>query len=140
MSSLPFLTGLIGMGITFLLVPLIIWLSQSRFMAQRGADLHHAHTTPVPRLGGIALVVAFLGIELVICILHPDSENVRERIVVLASSLAMFGLGLWDDIRPLGAKKKLLGQILIATVVCSLGIGIQTFKIPFTEKIINLGA
>jgi UDP-N-acetylmuramyl pentapeptide phosphotransferase/UDP-N-acetylglucosamine-1-phosphate transferase len=51
----------------------------------------------------------------------------------------MFGLGLWDDIKHLGAKRKLLGQILIATAVCSFGIGIQTFKIPFTDNIIHLG-
>src|SRR5258708_40123441 len=101
MNSLPFLTGLIGMGTTFLLIPLVIRLSRGGKLAHRGADLHHAHTAPVPRLGGIALVAAFLGIELVMGVLYPDSENLRERMVVLGSSLAMFGLGLWDDLRPL---------------------------------------
>jgi UDP-GlcNAc:undecaprenyl-phosphate GlcNAc-1-phosphate transferase len=42
----------------------------------------------------------------------------------------MFGLGLWDDIRPLGAKKKLVGQIAVASVVTSLGLSIEKFSLP----------
>jgi UDP-N-acetylmuramyl pentapeptide phosphotransferase/UDP-N-acetylglucosamine-1-phosphate transferase len=56
------------------------------------------------------------------------------------SCLAMFGLGFIDDLKPLGARKKLLGQIVIAAAVCHFGVGIQTFKIPFTGHIIPLGS
>jgi len=58
---------------------------------------------------------------------------------VVITSLAMFMLGFWDDLKPLGAKRKLLGQVLIAAAVCAFGIGIQRFKIPFTTTIIELG-
>jgi len=51
----------------------------------------------------------------------------------------MFGLGLWDDLKPLGARKKLLGQLLIASSVCGFGIGITTFKLPWSGQIIDLG-
>ena len=50
----------------------------------------------------------------------------------------MFGLGFWDDLKPLGAKRKLLGQILIATATYALGVGIEQFRIPFTGEIIDL--
>jgi len=126
------------MGIVFLLIPLIL-RNRSRF-AQRAPDLHHTHKTPIPRLGGLALAAAFLGVEAFVAVFFPEQGMARERWVVMGSSLAMFGLGLWDDLRPLGAKRKLLCQLLIAAVVCSFGIGIQTFKIPFTGTIINLSA
>ena len=36
------------------------------------------------------------------------------RKLVIFASLAMFVLGFLDDLRPLGARKKFVGQILIA--------------------------
>jgi len=132
------MAGLTGMGIVFLLIPLI--LKQSRQYSHRSGDLHHTHKTPVPRLGGIALAAAFLIIEALVFIFFPEQSDAHDRWVILGSSMAMFGLGLWDDLWPLGAKRKLLGQLLIATIVCCLGVGIQTLKIPFTDKIINLSA
>ena len=90
-------------------------------------------------LRGLALAAAFVGVELFIIAFFPAHRaRIPGRAVVVISSLAMFGLGFWDDLRPLGAKRKLLGQILIALVVCAFGIGIQKFKIPFTETIIDL--
>jgi len=41
---------------------------------------------------------------------------------VLMSSLAMFALGFWDDLKPLGQSEKLVGQILIAVAVCAFGL------------------
>ena len=38
----------------------------------------------------------------------------RATTLVYFSSLAMFGVGLWDDLRPLGARRKLLLQIAVA--------------------------
>src|SRR5262249_24051207 len=73
-------------------------------------------------------------------LLFPQLGNTREQLVVLGTSLAMFGLGLRDDLKPLGAKRKLLGQVLIAVVVCCFGIGITNFKIPFSGEIVSLGS
>jgi UDP-GlcNAc:undecaprenyl-phosphate GlcNAc-1-phosphate transferase len=51
----------------------------------------------------------------------------------------MFAVGFWDDLKPLGAKRKLLAQILIALSVYYFGVGIQSFKIPLTEHVVDLG-
>jgi len=131
--------ALVGMGIMFLLIPSALRSARVTRIFQRGQDLHHTHHQPVPRLGGLALAIAFIGIEMFLAIVFPEQRaKTPGRLVVLLSSLAMFGLGLWDDIKPLGAKRKLLGQIAIALTVCAFGIGIQQFKIPFTSTIINL--
>jgi UDP-GlcNAc:undecaprenyl-phosphate GlcNAc-1-phosphate transferase len=131
--------GLLGMGIVLLMVPAILKAAGPSNRFRRGEDLHHTHEGAIPRLGGLALVVAFIGVEILIAALWPEErERMPERSAVLISSLAMFALGFWDDLKPLGAKRKLAGQILIAMAVCALGIGIQRFKIPFTETIIEL--
>jgi len=132
--------GLLGMGVVLLLVPLILRAVGSANLFQRGQDFHHTHQTPIPRVGGLALAAAFVGVEIFIAVMWPaERAKTPERPVVLISSLAMFALGFWDDLRPLGAKRKLFGQILIALVVCGFGIGIQRFRIPFTETAVSLG-
>ncbi len=140
MNTLPIITGLLGLGIAFVLIPLILKLCRHTKWLQRAPDLHHTHKTPIPRFGGIALAAAFLGIEAFLAIFFPEQGDPHQLPIIVGSSLAMFAIGLCDDFGSLGARKKLLAQILIAAVVCNFGVGIETFKIPFSEKIINLGA
>src|ERR1051325_11227308 len=140
MNWLPLTAGFTGMGLVFLLVPVILVYSRKTHVAERSADLHHTHQVPVCRLGGIALAVAFLTLNLIATLAFPERANLRETLVILATSLAMFCLWLWDDLRPMGAKKKLLGQALIASSVVCFGIDIMSFKIPFSGYIINLGS
>jgi UDP-GlcNAc:undecaprenyl-phosphate/decaprenyl-phosphate GlcNAc-1-phosphate transferase len=126
--------ALVGLGIAFLAIRLGLASGPLRNRLQRGQDLHHTHQRPIPRLGGLALAIAFIGIEAFIAIFWPEQRSVAPgRSVVLLSSLAMFGLGFWDDLKPLGAKRKLLMQILIALSVYFFGIGIERFRIPFVS-------
>jgi UDP-GlcNAc:undecaprenyl-phosphate GlcNAc-1-phosphate transferase len=51
----------------------------------------------------------------------------------------MYALGLCDDIKSIGAKKKLVGQIATAALVHSLGLGIEKFSLPQIGQV-DLGA
>ena len=131
-----------GFAVSLGAIVLIIHACSSGWLAPRSAEFHHSDKPdrpPIPRFGGIALAAAFailsaasgsplLGFE-------PDPV----RWVIVGMALAMFGLGLWDDLRPLGARRKLLGQLLIATAAYFWGLGIHHFKIPLTDHIIDLG-
>ena len=140
MSYFPiFECGLLGFGVALLAIPLILKACQRGTLLQRAADLHHTHKAEVPRLGGLALAAAFIGVELFIVGFYPEHRTrIPGRFVIVVSSLAMFALGFWDDLRPLGAKRKLVGQVLISLVICAFGLGIQKFKVPFTETILEL--
>ncbi|HEX9047934.1 MAG TPA: MraY family glycosyltransferase [Verrucomicrobiae bacterium] len=63
----------------------------------------------------------------------------HDRALLIGASLAMFGLGLWDDLVGVGARRKLIGQILIASVAFLGGISIEHFRVPFTDQLIDLG-
>jgi UDP-GlcNAc:undecaprenyl-phosphate GlcNAc-1-phosphate transferase len=67
---------------------------------------------------------------------HPAETN---RWLITIASLAMFALGFADDLRPLGAKRKLAGQVLIATAVYFGGIHITQFQNPLTGTYYSLG-
>src|ERR1019366_5781883 len=89
------------MGIVFLVVPLVLKAALATNLFQRGQDLHHTHQKPIPRLGGLALAAAFLGVEAFIAVMYPEYRaRISGRSVVLLSSLAMFALGFWDDLKP----------------------------------------
>ncbi len=131
--------GFLGLGIVLLTVPLILKICSRGNLFRRPGELHHTHLTSIPRLGGLALVAAFFGVELFITAFNLESQrSIPAMPAILIGSLAMFGLGFWDDLKPLGAKRKLLWQIVIALAVCFFGVQIERFKIPFTGHIINL--
>ena len=140
MSSAAIVCGLVGMAIAFLLFPPgIRYCARSRLLL-RSSDFHHNHEKPVPRLGGSVLAIAFIAIELLIALVYPEYRAPRTgRVAVLLASMAMWGLGFWDDLKPLGARKKLLVQVMIALAVCFFGIDIQVLQVPFTERVVQLG-
>lgn len=138
-SLLPLIVlifGAIGFVVCIFLTPLVIKHLGPLIRARR--ELHQTHQQPVPRLGGIALAAAFVFVTLATFALTPPLPG-HPRIVLGLSSLAMFGLGLWDDFSPLGARKKLLGQILIALLACWCGLKIDTFKNPLNGVVYALG-
>ncbi len=51
----------------------------------------------------------------------------------------MCGLGLWDDFKALGARKKLIGQVLIAACVFWMGLRIDRVTYPGGAWSVNLG-
>src|ERR1041385_4224258 len=139
MTWLPLMMGMLGMATVFLLVPPVVAFCRNG-RSSRVADLHHTHKIAVPRVGGLALAGAFVVVNLVTVLFFPSQRNYHDRLVLCGTGLAMFALGFWDDLHPLGAKRKLMGQILVSAVVCCFGIGIMSFKIPFSGHIISLGS
>src|SRR5436190_24204317 len=140
MGLLLAISGLLGLGTTLCVIPQLLRLCSKSRVVERLMECHHTHKEPVPRWGGLALVLAFAVVEAFIALFAPEQRACTpDRNVVLAGALAMFGLGLWDDIRPLGAKRKLLGQIVIAAVVCWCGIVIEFCSVSFGAGSFPLG-
>lgn len=134
---LSLLFFLLGFALTFLMTPWMIALAHRGFGLDEANEARKRHVGPIPRIGGapimLALSVAFLAITSI------DAEQVADWAPMMLGSVLMFGLGLCDDIRPIGAKKKLAGQILIASLVFWLGLGIDVVTYPGTHRIVQLG-
>lgn len=134
-----FWLAVLGFGVVWLLVPLIRkWTPVRSLEARPGV---RPGAAAISRLGGVALAAAFVAIAVAVLIWFPaaDAAKMKMRWVIIGTSLAMFLLGLADDLKPLGARKKLAGQILIALVVCFCGVRIQLFLNPFGGGIYELG-
>ena len=88
-----------------------------RFKLYPGIRERDVHTTPTPRLGGIAIVagiVAALAIASQISWFNLVFADPFPIIAVVISALVMLGLGVVDDLYDLNWMTKLAGQLLIA--------------------------
>jgi len=85
----------------------------------------HLHKKPTPRLGGIALFLAFLVTALIIM---PFSKYLAGLIF---GSFILLVVGLIDDLKRLPALIKLSAQIFAALVIIICGAGINFVTNPF---------
>lgn len=93
----------------------------------------------VPRLGGLALLGAFAVSVLGFGAWRGWGVLAQaDELGLIVAAVAMFGVGFWDDLRPLGARKKLLLQIIVALLAYALGLKVETLKNPFTGTIVDL--
>jgi UDP-GlcNAc:undecaprenyl-phosphate GlcNAc-1-phosphate transferase len=132
--------GLTGAVACWAFLVLVLWVCGRRRAGARAGEFHHAASgASVPRYGGLALVGAFVVLRL----LHGafngwDWISDARPGAVLATSVAMFAVGFWDDLKPLGARKKLLLQIIIALAAYGLGLQVTGIKNPFTGEVLQL--
>ena len=120
-----------------------------RRMAHRFGALDHArssrkiHGAPVPRLGGIAIVVAFYAPMTALMLFHGGVGALflseREHVIGLfAGGLLIALLGLYDDLRGANAWKKFFVQFVVAGLLYKLGFRFDLLANPFGDPI-NLG-
>lgn len=100
---------------SYLMIPFLIALSK-RFDISDETGKRKRHTRAVSMLGGVPLfIVLFLS-----TILFSERENFLSQFYVLLSFSILFITGLYDDIRPLNATKKLFFQIIAALIIVYL--------------------
>lgn len=95
------------------------------------------HDKIVSRLGGLPIFVTLsLGFAFMLWRFPLFLENWWP--LILTNSL-IFAVGFIDDLKPMGAKVKLLGQIGVACILYALDISIDVLTNPIGDYSINLG-
>lgn len=105
------------------------------------SDARKLHEPDIPRVGGVGIVLAVAATCLVTLALFGPREmttNTRGLIVVFLGGLAIHLVGLYDDIRQLHARWKLLAQIVVAVLVFGAGVRMTTLSLPFLG-VLHLG-
>ncbi len=115
-----------------------------RRLAHRFGALDHAHSSrkihgqPIPRLGGIAIVIAFYVPMAGLLLFHTGVGDLflaeRDHVIGLfAGGLIIAALGLYDDLRGANAGKKFLVQFAVAGLLYYLGFRMDVLANPFGE-------
>ena len=85
------------------------------------------HTKPMPRLGGIAIVLGFM-VTVLLLYRFVNDINLKHFTGFIAGAVVIVCVGIIDDARNLPAKVKLVFQIIAALLVIGSGIRINVVK------------
>lgn len=130
--DMQLLACVIGCGLAVLGIQIILFASARGWIGVRRFDLHHTHREHIPRFAGIVFAGVFLlAVLMADCLLHTQLP-VRYPHLLMASIAGICALGLADDLRPLGAKRKLLGQIVAASLAYWSGVQIESITVPWS--------
>ncbi len=141
-------TQLVAFALAFAVAAMLTPLLRALAPLVGGVDKVQArkvHTRPTPRIGGVAIVLAFF-VPLVGLLLYETEVGRRfladvPRVVGLfVGGLAIALLGFYDDLHGLGAKQKFAVQTAVAVLMYALGYRIDAISHPFADAAIPLGA
>ena len=123
------LVSVVAAVITYVATPFVRWLAfaTGAITAVRDRDIH---THPIPRLGGLAMLLGFVASLLVASRLPYLSQIFHggEMTGVLIGAVIVCAVGVLDDIRELDWLTKLAGQMLAAGVMAFKGV--QLLSLP----------
>jgi UDP-GlcNAc:undecaprenyl-phosphate GlcNAc-1-phosphate transferase len=138
--------GGIGFVVASALTPLVVWIAtRLGVLAHPGG--RHIHRSPVPRLGGIAVYLAFVAAVFAgfplersikitveahrVVLAVPFAPEVdRPLIGVLCGATLITLLGIIDDIWGVSPMEKLFGQLVAAIVPLPFGVGMDVLTNP----------
>jgi UDP-GlcNAc:undecaprenyl-phosphate GlcNAc-1-phosphate transferase len=106
------------------------------WVAAPGLD-RHLHRTPLPRLGGVAIFLAFilsLAIALLVSWRYPRLSfgfSAKTLVTILLPGLLIFLLGVYDDVRSVGPYFKFAVQAVAGTMLFAGGLRILDLPVLF---------
>ena len=116
-------------AVTFGLTPLVRSFAV-RIGAMTAVRARDVHSVPVPRLGGVAMLLGFLASVLVATRLEHLSQIFAspEILGICLGAMLITLVGAVDDVRELDWLTKLAGQIIAAGTMA--GLGVQLLSLP----------
>lgn len=115
--------------ISYILTPFVKRLAWKAGAVDIPKDERRVHTKPIPRIGGLAIYIAFM---VTVLITLPVTDNIKG--VIIGGTLITI-LGVLDDIYNLPAKIKLLGQIAAAGILVYFGIKVEWVTNPLGDMV-----
>ena len=97
------------------------------------------HTSPVPDVGGLAMLIGFfaaLGVARMLDQFDGLFETNTEPLGVAVAAVIIFTVGFVDDIRDIPPPAKVTGTVLAGIALVWFGVTMYFFRVPFYDVII----
>jgi UDP-GlcNAc:undecaprenyl-phosphate/decaprenyl-phosphate GlcNAc-1-phosphate transferase len=122
--------------VSLLITPLVRRKATEWGAIARPDNGRHIHLRPTPRLGGIAIYLAFVLTLLCVPFIGNFMTDIfhahlPKLIAVLAPASLIFLFGIYDDFRGTAAPVKILFQLIAAALVYAGGLRIENLSSPF---------
>jgi UDP-GlcNAc:undecaprenyl-phosphate GlcNAc-1-phosphate transferase len=131
---------LLAFGVSASLTPLVRrWATRLGGLDRAGSS-RKVHTQPIPRVGGIAVVLGFVVPLLGLFFWENDVSTLffahPNRVLGLfVGGVAIALLGLYDDVRGANARVKFAAQGIVAIVMYPLGYAVHVVANPFGDPV-----
>lgn len=124
-----YIPAIIAGLISFLLTPFVIKLAHRFGAIDVPKDERRVHKKPIPLWGGLAMFTGFF----VSMFLFSKIGTIK-LLGLFAGGIIVLATGMVDDVKPLGAKSKLVMQIVAALVLVASGFEIKYFTNFFSDS------
>lgn len=121
------LVFLVAAVMAFVMTPLARKIAVKKGAIDVPSEARRVHTTPIPRMGGLAIVVPFTILALIF------SGFNRSVIGIVLGGLVIAIGGVLDDIKSLKPLHKLMFQLLAVFILIIFDINIKMITIPFVS-------
>ncbi|MCD5413513.1 MAG: undecaprenyl/decaprenyl-phosphate alpha-N-acetylglucosaminyl 1-phosphate transferase [Clostridiales bacterium] len=118
----------IAFAIAYTLTPLARQIAYKIGAIDVPTDERRVHSTPMPRLGGLAIFFAFMINALI------WTPLTTEFIGIFTAGTFILVFGVVDDFKRISAKYKLIVQVIAAAIVIYSGVRIEFFSFPFSSS------
>lgn len=142
-ALIAFVVFLVGAGVSYLAIRPVLTFAD-RFKLYDMPEARRVHTTPIPRIGGLAIYFGFMvavATSFILPVLRFGEEIERILLLTIAATFVVV-IMLFDDLFGVPPIPKLLFQIGAAAVVVlprlrdeQAGIVIETFNVPFFDTL-----
>ena len=122
------------------LTPSVRWVCERYGWLDEPDDDRHAHHSPVPRLGGVAIfagmLVALATLPLIRNLLTQSLSASRDQLfaVLVPATLALL-FGIYDDFRGTNARFKFIAQALTGALFYAMGGRIESLSVPLVGTV-----
>jgi len=124
-------------ALSLVFTPLAIKFAVARSVLDEPGG-HKSHSSPVPYLGGVAIVLAFSLIVGVAAVVDQSTRGDSELVKVLGIAIGLALLGLIDDLRGLPALIRLVVEIGSGVLLHALDVGVQFTGSEFVDLTVTV--
>lgn len=131
----------VAIGVTWAATPLLRRLALRLGLVAMPTD-RAVHATPIPYLGGAAMLLGFLAALATAWSsgsFPAMFESTSTAVGVALGAVILCGVGTLDDAREVSAPAKTAGMVLAGSVMYLLGVSLLFIRVPFVEGLVVLG-
>jgi UDP-GlcNAc:undecaprenyl-phosphate/decaprenyl-phosphate GlcNAc-1-phosphate transferase len=124
----------------FVLTRYVRDFASSRGWVASPTQERHLHSSPLPRLGGVAIFLSFtggMGLAAIWAVRHPHLHSpsfLRTMLTILAPAALVFLLGVYDDLHGVGPYFKFSVQGIAAALLFLGGLRIVNIPVLFGDR------
>jgi len=129
---------LVTVATALILTPLALKVAVRRAILDHPSDIK-AQESPIPYLGGAAIVGAFVVVVLVAAVVNPPNAELEQLAIILGVGVALAVVGLVDDLRGLSPWIRIVLEVAAGAAVWATPAGADVFANDAANLLVTVG-